>query len=359
MSSRYLSRVGAHGAAMAEMADTEKDSTARLTELLADHSAMGGLHNALQRQNAADAVNFMMVLQRQEVFCAAAVEEAKYTVEQKITERVLEEQRAMRELNTAQLKDLSEEHAKHVREAVRNAELTALAHLEEVVAVERAAAREMEQQAQLGERQAYLDTLKQLDVDVDVLARVLSHDSRYKRTSHAVLQMAAATRSLDRPSRGVHDGVLTSVVGRLEDELMTELALTASATSTQAVATLKELQGRFVRVQNAGEQAILVPEGGGMWGHALAALITTAMGAAKVPPRSMNHRFEASGVIASAADWMEQGDLLEAVREVRRLKGQPAAACAGWRESAEHRLLQDQVRTAMQAEIDIALGAMC
>jgi len=56
---------------------------------------------------------------------------------------------------------------------------------------------------------------------------------------------------------------------------------------------------------------------------------------------------------------MPSGNLLEAVRELRRLGGQPASVCVGWLESAEQRLLAEQVRAAIHAEVDVALGCLC
>lgn len=48
--------------------------------------------------------------------------------------------------------------------------------MENFIARERSNTREMTQVALLEERMAYLDTLKRLELDVEVLARVLSHD---------------------------------------------------------------------------------------------------------------------------------------------------------------------------------------
>mmetsp|Transcript_7187 Transcript_7187/g.20411 ORF Transcript_7187/g.20411 Transcript_7187/m.20411 type:complete len:565 (+) Transcript_7187:2-1696(+) len=349
---------------LASAAAEVEDKAERLSALLAGHAAMEAeaarLHEALARQEAADAMRLMEALQRQQEDYAAQLAAAKVELEARMAERFLDEQQAMRELNDKQLQALHDEHAMHLREAVQLAEATAREKMEEAVAIERAAARELAEQAVLKERQAYLDTLKRLELDVDVLARVLSHDSLYKRTSHAVLQMAASTRSLEQPSiGGMRASLANGVVDQLGDELLGELAQALSEHSSQPLASMKQLQTRFTQVQSAGEQAILVPEGGGMWGHALAAVISTAMGMVRIPHDSMANRFEASSVIASAADWMDQGNLLEAVREMRRLQGQPALACVGWLESAEHRLLNEQVRAAMQAEVDIALGAMC
>mmetsp|Transcript_27168 Transcript_27168/g.86275 ORF Transcript_27168/g.86275 Transcript_27168/m.86275 type:complete len:199 (-) Transcript_27168:381-977(-) len=183
--------------------------------------------------------------------------------------------------------------------------------------------------------------------------------SRYKRASHAVLQMAAATRTLDGPGICDQASLLTGVVDRLGDECINEMSHAVARNSAQTVATMSQLQARFAQVKVAGERAVLVPDKGGMWGHALAALITSAMGMAKFRDLAVDNRFDASGVISLAADWMEQGNLLEAVRELRRLGGQPASVCVGWLESAEQRLLAEQVRAAIHAEVDVALGCLC
>jgi hypothetical protein len=49
------------------------------------------------------------------------------------------------------------------------------------------------------------------------------------------------------------------------------------AAPTHNYQTASSHQARFARVKVSGERAVLVPENGGMWGHALAALISSAM----------------------------------------------------------------------------------
>jgi hypothetical protein len=94
-------------AAVHEAATELDDKMERLSQVLAGHIAIEGeaerLHQALLRQEQADAMRLMEILQRNEEACNAAVEEAKYTVERELTERIHQEQRAMRDLNSSQL----------------------------------------------------------------------------------------------------------------------------------------------------------------------------------------------------------------------------------------------------------------
>jgi len=164
-----------------QQAATElNDKMERLKQVLDGHITMEGeaarLHQALLRQEQADAMRLMEILQRHDEACTAALEDAKCTVERKLTERIHCEQQAMRELNNAQLQELSDEHAHHLCEVVRLAECTDREKMENFIARERSNTREMTQVALLEERMAYLDTLKRLELDVEVLARVLSHD---------------------------------------------------------------------------------------------------------------------------------------------------------------------------------------
>ncbi|EOD16416.1 hypothetical protein EMIHUDRAFT_124217, partial [Emiliania huxleyi CCMP1516] len=199
-----------------------------LMELLKAHESRDAeasrLQQALQRQEEADAAKLVELMRRQEAASAAAVEEAKAAIEAQLVERFREEQAAAAEAHSAQLQQLSAEHSTQLQQAAALLEAQAREKFETAVAHERVIAREAQEQAVLAERLAYLSALKQLELDVD------AHDSSYKSTSHAVLQLSAALRP-------------------------------ALASSPSAPATLQQLQERF---------ATLVPEGGGMWGHALA-----------------------------------------------------------------------------------------
>jgi len=339
-----------------------------LMELLKAHESRDAeasrLQQALQCQEEADAAKLVELMRRQEAASAAAVEEAKAAIEAQLVERFREEQAAAAEAHSAQLQQLSAEHSTQLQQAAALLEAQAREKFETAVAHERVIAREAQEQAVLAERLAYLSALKQLELDVDVLTRVLAHDSSYKSTSHAVLQLSAALRPVDGPlpspasSGGVQRRALADVAARLEDDLLSEMSK-ALASSPSAPATLQQLQERFVRVQYAGQQATLVPEGGGMWGHALAGSVARALQLAGIKRGPDDARFAASGVLARASDWVDQGNLLEAVREVRTLHGQPASACAGWLAAAEERLLVEQVRAVSQAEVDVTVATMC
>ena len=66
----------------------------------------------------------------------------------------------------------------------------------------------------------------------------------------------------------------------------------------------------------------------------------------------------ASLKVGLAREHLQRGDLPSAVREVRQLRGAPAATCAGWLEAAEENLLLTQALTAVKAQATIAAAAM-
>ncbi|EOD37869.1 hypothetical protein EMIHUDRAFT_317558 [Emiliania huxleyi CCMP1516] len=86
----------------------------------------------------------------------------------------VEEQAAAAEAHSAQLQQLSAEHSTQLQQAAALLEAQAREKFETAVAHERVIAREAQEQAVLAERLAYLSALKQLELDVDVLTRVLA-----------------------------------------------------------------------------------------------------------------------------------------------------------------------------------------
>ena len=66
----------------------------------------------------------------------------------------------------------------------------------------------------------------------------------------------------------------------------------------------------------------------------------------------------ASLKVGLAREHLQRGNLPSAVREVRQLRGAPAATCAGWLEAAEENLLLTQALTAVKAQAAIAAAAM-
>ncbi|EOD20628.1 hypothetical protein EMIHUDRAFT_374032, partial [Emiliania huxleyi CCMP1516] len=133
-----------------------------LMELLKAHQSRDAeasrLQQALQCQEEADAAKLVELMRRQEAASAAAVEEAKAAIEAQLVERFREEQAAAAEAHSAQLQQLSAEHSTQLQQAAALLEAQAREKFETAVAHER----------------AYLSALKQLELDVDVLTRVLA-----------------------------------------------------------------------------------------------------------------------------------------------------------------------------------------
>lgn len=214
------------------------------------------------------------------------------------------------------------------------------------------------------EREATGQRVADMHSDVAALDAVLTHDSTYKRTSHATHQLSAAvlaieeslTRRSSVPARTALQ-VLPKLASKLNHQVLIEavrpLTDKGSAEKLAKAPTISQLQNRLHDVAAAGRTAALVPSGSGMWGHALAGVISaiTFKGAEVAGS-------DAARIFDCAERAMTQGTLLEAVTEIRKLEGPPAAACRGWLDAAQERLLLDQMLTVVKAESSIAMAAL-
>ena len=192
----------------------------------------------------------------------------------------------------------------------------------------------------------------------------MSHDEKYKVTSHATHQLSAAILSIDEALGGrAHKQqmaatcrALPALAKKLDDPLLNEVFQAAQLEKTATpVPTLAQLASRFDDVAAAGRRAALVPEGSGLWGYALASVVSSIT--FKASAEAVGG--EAATIISNAEALLAEGALLPAVTEVRKLRGPPAATCAGWVQAAEERLLLEQTLRVAKAQASLGMSAMC
>mmetsp|Transcript_11246 Transcript_11246/g.18845 ORF Transcript_11246/g.18845 Transcript_11246/m.18845 type:complete len:438 (+) Transcript_11246:101-1414(+) len=348
-----------------------KSEIEHLKTLLEERAVMDAeawrMQKAVQHQEEEDAEKLMDLLRAHDESFAITLEETKTEVEARVVLRMREEQELVQTQYDAQVEALTQAYRAQLQEATAAAEAAAERQFRAALENERAKLTTAHETSFLYERQANASGLTKLQTDVDALAAAWTHDTSYKRTSHAVHQLSAAVMSLEESLAGrsvlplaSQCHALPGLAKRLDDPLLSEIGSVLQPLADAKIATLPQLQARFEQAATAGQVAALVPEGSGMWGHALASLISTLT---IVAPRhvlpSETASSEASRVFSHAAAHLDEGSLAGAVREVRQLRGPPAAVFAGWLAAAEQRLLIEQVLAAAKAEASITMAALC
>lgn len=345
-----------------------------LEQLLAHHQSLDAEAARIQRavalQEEDDAMKLLDALRAHDDAMADQLEEAKATVEQTMLVRMRSELEAAAAEHEAQLRELHEAYVAQLHEAVEFATAVAEERLDAVVATERGKA-EVELQSLLhDERQRHSIGLANLEIDIDALAMVLSSDTQYKQTSHAVQQLSAAAfelgeglegRTSHQRFRAAFEAIET-VSARLEHPLLSQLCEAVKPVASDVPSTMPQLQARFVTTAASSRVAALVPEGSGIWGRLLAS-ITSAL-TFEVPQQILPTLPDAEArsptqIISRASGMLEGGDLHGAVREIRDLRGPPGATCAGWLEEAERRLLLEQALRVANAEASVSVAALC
>uniref|UniRef100_A0A7S0JBG7 MICOS complex subunit MIC60 n=1 Tax=Calcidiscus leptoporus TaxID=127549 RepID=A0A7S0JBG7_9EUKA len=320
------------------------------------------VQKAVQHQEEADAEKLMALLRAHEEAYAADLEETKAEIEGRIVLRMREEQEVLAAKHDEQLAHLEQAYVAQLK---KNEEVVVAAAQQRIDAAVAARSAELitnHDAALLTERKAFAEKLFGLHVQVDALAAAWSFDSRYKRASHAAHQLSAAVLSLEESLSGrsalsaaSQVAALPSLAQRLDDPLLGEAA--ARLGPVAEAAALSQLQARFEVASKAARIAALVPQNSGLWGRLLASAVwTLSLGGDALPGDAA--RSEASAVLGKAERHLARGELQEAARAVRTLRGPPAAACSGWLAAAEDRLLLEQVMAVAKAEASLAVSAL-
>ena len=322
------------------------------------------LQRAVQRQEEVDSEKMMALLRQQEDTFVKELEQAKADVEARIVVRMREEQD---ELSAQYADSLDQVHTSFAKElgALRAADQEAARrHAKEQIRVETAKLENEHSRAMLEERQSQSAILDALSLDVEALHGVLSTDTAYKRASHATHQLSAAVLSIDEALGGkvhkqqmaAHCRALPALAKQLDDPLLNEVFSAAElGKTTMPMPTLAQLSERFESVAAAGRRAALVPEGSGLWGYALAGLVSSV----SVKASSEVVGGESAAVFSNAEALLAQGALLPVVTELKKLEGPAAATCAGWVDAAEERLLLEQTLRVAKAQSSLGMSAMC
>ena len=343
----------------------------KLEHLLGQQQAIDAearrLQQAVEQQEQEDAMKLLDAIRAHDEAMSDRVEEVKLAVEERMLERLRAEREAIHVEQEEHLRALQDAHRLQVRRAVESATVAADGHLLAAVAAERSKAEVEMQEELLRERQRQGAALLNLEIDVDALAAVLSNDTQYKRMSHAAQQISATVLEFEESLAGRKPEAafksafssLSAVSEKLEHPLLLEVCKTAKSAASKIPSTTSQLQKRFVDAASSGRVAALVPEGSGIWGRALASV--TAALTINLPYNllpSTDSR-SPSYVISRASNHLDSGNLEDAVRELRDLRGPPAASCSGWLEEAERRLLLEQVLRVAKAEASITVSALC
>jgi len=352
-----------------ESAEDLKAKVERLKAMLDERSQVDvdarRMQLAVQRQEEIDSEKMMTLLRQQDDVFATQLEEAKAEVEARIVVRMREEQDELAAQHMDNLQQLNTAYASELNAARAADQEAARAAAEEQIKQASATMANEHSRAMLAERQTQGSVLDALALDVEALHSVLSHDTAYKRCSHATHQLSAAVLSVDEALGGkaalqggmvAHCRALPAIAKKLDDPLLNEVFAAAQLEkTTKPVPTLAQLTTRFEDVAAAGRRAALVPEGSGLWGYALASVVS----AVSLKTSSEVVGGDAAVVFSNAEGMLAQGALLPAVTELKKLKGPPAATCAGWMQAAEERLLLEQTLRVAKAQASLGMSAMC
>ncbi|KAL1526994.1 hypothetical protein AB1Y20_015682 [Prymnesium parvum] len=362
-------------AAAQMLAEATTELTAKIARLRAELEARAAVDDeawrvqqAVQRQEEADSMKMLALLREQDDAFAFQLSEATADVEAAVLRRMREEQAALEAEYVEAMQQMAQQHEAVLAEVRAAAEAEKEAAVAESVALAEARM-QLELDTAVAEERARAGAkLAALDLEVSALAAVLSHDSQYKLTSHATHQLSATVlgieesltrRSMVPSAKALR--ALPTLAAALKDELLIEATAPLAGKGADRYAqvpTLAQLSKRFVDVASAGCTASLVPEGTGMWGYALAqvaSLLTVGGSRGGSTPLNVS---DTALIFSRASEALEQGALLEAVSEVRKLHGPPASAARGWLEAAEERLLLEQILTIAKAESAIAMAAL-
>ncbi|KAG8468121.1 hypothetical protein KFE25_007173 [Diacronema lutheri] len=299
---------------------------------------------AVQRQEEEDSLKLLRLLQAQEkVWEAVAADK----LGEQADHLAVQHAQAARAL-TAELEQLRE-HALAQQAEELNADCAARL---DVLRQNEAAEHE---QARLAESSERLGRLAELRAQVEALDRAYSYDAEYKSRSHGVHRLTAALfaleealggRSTDAPL-GVRLGALRAAAPADEVIEAALASLPAAVLAADRVPTCRELQLRFESVASHGRIASYVPEGSGIAGQLIGALVAFLAFQERglVPP------VDAAAVISRAHYYVAREQLQPAVQELQTLRGLPRTVTSDWVEAASQRVALEQAVTLVRAHV--------
>ena len=339
----------------------------RLRDLLKAHEALDDegarLQRAVQQQEEQDSLKMIQLFRAQnEAFSAelaevkAAVEEATMVrMRQENDEALAEVERRISAMEGAH-GEMMDQVMKEASAAVSEASNAATAETEARLGAAHNA-------AMAAERDEQSARISKLDLEVRALSTVLSHNTMYKRVSHATHQLTTSVLMVRSMLAGKSTpaaaalATLPSLATKLGDDLLVEAFAPLRGKGAERMAkvpTLPQLTKRFDVVAAAGRTAALVPEAEpGLLGHLLAS-VTSAL---TLRAAETGHT-ATSSVFATAEAALLRGDLKHAVATVRTLEGAPAATVSGWLQAAEERLALEQLLALAMAECTVATMAL-
>lgn len=242
--------------------------------------------------------------------------------------------------------------------------------------------------ARLAESAERVERLAGLRANVAALDRAYSYDAEYKARSHGVHKLSAALFALEEALVGRGGAALGLSLAALKAAAPSDAVVDAALRSlpapvlaAQRVPTCRELQLRFETVAQQGRIASYVPEGAGLFGQLVGAVVAMLAFHDKglVPP------VDAAAVISRAHYYVAREELVsvrraaaalalpcgplsrapaltpslppplrpraQAVQELQTLRGLPRTVAADWIEAASHRAAVEQAVSLLRAHV--------
>lgn len=188
---------GGGGESVAELSAKMERLRAELDARTAVDGEAWRVQQAVQRQEEADSMKMLALLREQEEGFATELGEVKAEVEAAVLRRMREEQEAVEAEYIRAIEACNEQHEAAMVAAMAEAEAERRAAVAAGVEEAELRAKAEMDEALATERTTMNQKLGAMGMEVSALAAVLSHDSHYKRTSHATHQLSAAVLAVE------------------------------------------------------------------------------------------------------------------------------------------------------------------
>ena len=191
-------------AAALMLAEATAELTAKIARLRAELDARAAVDDeawrvqqAVQRQEEADSMKMLALLREQDDAFAIQLSDAKADVEAAVLSRMRDEQAALEAEYMQAMQQLAAQHEEAAAAAREAAAAAQEAAVSQSIAATEARMQTAQEEAIAAERVVVGGKLDALTLEVSALAAVLSHDSNYKRTSHATHQLGATVLAIE------------------------------------------------------------------------------------------------------------------------------------------------------------------
>lgn len=210
------------------------------------------------------------------------------------------------------------------------------------------------------EKSRRLEQLESFNCQLKALHTILESRSVYESFSHQVHKVSVACLALCNQiesSKPLHEQLtLLQAAGRGDDLIEAVLASIPTSVANQGAPTVVQLLHRFKSVHQQSRQAALVPKNAqdGLLGKLAGKVLATVTFAPSGPIEGN----DAEAILARTNHFLENGDLLAAVKQMEALTDYPAEVASEWMEEAKSRLLLEQAAEVIKAHVSL-LASSC